>query len=135
MRRFYKKHQQKINYLLVGGWNTVFGYCAFLSLYYLLNQYIHYVFLLMLSNILSVTNAYIGYKIFVFKTKGNYLREYVRFYMVYGVALILNLILLPLAVELLRVDPPSAQGVILWFTVVISYLGHKHFSFKKHTPR
>ena len=86
---------------------------------------------MLVSNILSITNAYIGYKIFVFKTKGNYLKEYLRFYAVYGVSILLNIVLLFLAVELLKANPVVAQAVVIWLTVIISYLGHKHFSFAR----
>jgi putative flippase GtrA len=130
VKDLYQKHQEKVNYLLVGGWNTIFGYLTFVALYYLLHQSIHYLILLIISNILSITNAYVGYKIFVFRTKGNYLKEYLRFYVVYGLALLLNLALLPLVVELLKINPVIAQAIIMFINVVFSYLGHKNFSFR-----
>jgi putative flippase GtrA len=129
MKRLYKKHEEKINYLLVGGWNTVFGYLGFVALYYLFADRVHYLIIFVVSNILSITNAYIGYKTFVFKTRGNYLREYLRFYLVYSGAIALNFILLPVCVELLRLSPPVAQGGLIFINVFFSYFGHKHFSF------
>jgi len=110
IRHLYHKHKEKINYLLVGGWNTVFGYFTFVLLYFLFSQRIHYLFLLVISSILSITNAYIGYKTFVFKTKGNYVREYLRFYLVYGGVMLINFIALPIIVEFTHFSPPIAQG-------------------------
>ena len=130
MFRFYRRHQEKINYLAVGVWNTIFGYLTFLGLYLLFNHVVHYLIILLISNFLSISNAYVGYKIFVFKTKGNYLQEYGRFYLVYGSALLLNFALLPLCVELFKLSPPVAQGGLIFLNVVFSYLGHKNFSFK-----
>lgn len=130
MKQFYERNKQKIDYLLVGGWNTVFGFLAFVVLYYLFGRAVHYLILVVISNILSITNAYIGYKLFVFRTKGHYLREYMRFYVVYGGAMALNLILLPLAVEIFRLSPVIAQGGLMFITVICSYAGHKNFSFK-----
>ena len=66
---------------------------------------------------------------FVFKTKGNYCREYLRFYLVYGASFIANLILMPLFVEVGGMKPIPAQGIILFFSVLFGYVGHKHFSF------
>ena len=129
MHQIYSQHKEKINYLLVGGWNTLFGYAAFLVLYLWLNASVHYLILLVISNILSITNAYIGYKIFVFKTQGNYLKEYLRFYLVYGTALLFNFILLPITVEAFKLSPPVAQAIIIWLTIIFSYFGHKYFSF------
>jgi len=130
IRHLYHRHKEKINYLLVGGWNTVFGYFTFVLLYFLFSQIIHYLFLLVIASILSITNAYIGYKTFVFKTKGNYVREYLRFYLVYGGVMLLNFVTLPIIVKLSHLSPPVAQGGFICITVVFSYFGHKHFSFK-----
>jgi putative flippase GtrA len=131
MRQLYRRHKQKIDYLLVGGWNTVFGYCTFLALYYLLSHRTHYLLLLLVSNIFSITNAYIGYKVFVFKTRGNYLQEYLRFYVVYGTAMALSFVLLPVCVEIFRMSPPLALGGIMFINVAFSYFGHKSFSFRR----
>lgn len=130
MKRVIKKHQEKVKYLIVGGWNTIFGYASFTALYFLLRNFLHYTLVLVISYIIGITNGYIGYKFFVFKTKGNYLREYFRFYLVYGVAFIINLALLPVAVEFLKLNPVLSQGGIIFFTAIIGYLGHKNFSFK-----
>ncbi|MFH1387624.1 MAG: GtrA family protein [bacterium] len=131
MKALYRQHKDKINYLLVGAWNTLFGYCVFLLLYFLFAAKIHYLFLLVFSNILAITNAYIGYKIFVFRTKGNYLKEYLRFYVVYGAAMILNMIILPFVVELFKLSPPIAQTGLMLINIIFSYLGHKYFSFEQ----
>jgi len=129
IRRLYKKHQQKISYLLVGVWNTIFGYAVFVALYFLFVTRVHYLVILLVSNILSITNAYVGYKAFVFKTKGNYLREYLRFYVVYGASMGVNMVYLPVCVEFFRIMPPVAQAGWIFINVIISYLGHRHFSF------
>jgi len=36
---------------------------------------------------------------------------------------------LPFSVEVLRVSPLIAQGIIIIITILISYIGHKNFSF------
>ncbi|NQT30049.1 MAG: GtrA family protein [Candidatus Saganbacteria bacterium] len=130
MKRFYTKHRDKIWYLLVGLWNTLFGYLVFVALYFLLAKKINYMILVVISNILAITNAYIGYKIFVFRTRGNYLKEYLRFYVIYGGAIALNLILLPVLVEFFAVTPIVGQGIVMIVIVVGTYFGHKHFSFR-----
>jgi putative flippase GtrA len=129
VKTLYYQHKQKIDYLMVGVWNTFVGYGSFVVLYYLCGRWIHYIVILILSNVFSITNAYVGYKVFVFKTQGNYLREYGRFYLVYGVILMFNLVLLPIGVEFLRLPPPVVQGGFTFFNVFLSFLGHKHFSF------
>lgn len=129
IRRLYNKHQQKINYVLVGIWNTIFGYSVFVALYFLFGKSVHYMFIWVVSTVLSITNAHIGFKSFVFRTRGNYLQEYLRFYVVYSGSMVLNLVLLPLCVEMFRITPPVAQAGIICIGAVVNYLGHKHISF------
>ncbi len=131
IKKLYQRHQEKINYLAVGAWNTLFGYVFFALLYFLFGKTLHYLVLLVLANIVSITNSYLGYKFFVFKTKGNYLREYLRVYMVYGVAMLINLALLPLVVEGLKINPVPAQGFLVFVNVIFSYFGHKKISFRR----
>lgn len=124
------KYQQKTLYLFVGGWNTLFGFITYSLFYYFLSDTVHYLILLIPVNIISITNAYICYKLWVFKTVGNYLREYLRFYFVYGIGFIINLLLMAVLVELIYLNPIAAQAITAIVTVIISYLGHKNYSFK-----
>lgn len=125
-----KKHKEKIMFLIAGAWNTIFGYFIFALLFYLLSAKVHYMILLAVSYIFSITNAYLSYKYFVFKTKGNVVTEYFRFYVIYGIAFLANLALLPVFVELLHVHPLMSQALIIVLTMIISYFGHKNFSFR-----
>lgn len=129
MKKFLNLHEEKIRFLLVGGWNTLLGFVLFVVLYDLLHDMIHYSIILTISYFLGISQAYLCYKFLVFSTKGNYLKEYLRFYMVYAVAFTINLAMLPLLVEVLKITPIVSQGVIVLITVIISYVGHKNFSF------
>jgi putative flippase GtrA len=126
-------------YLLVGLWNTVFGYGMFALFTALLNPILShsYMWASALASLLNITVAYLGYKWFVFKTKGNYLREWLRCVAVYGSGIALGLIVLPILVFAIRhntrldAQAPYIAGAILTaFTVLYSFLGHKHFSFR-----
>jgi putative flippase GtrA len=129
LRQLYVRNKQKVNYLLVGAWNTIFGYGSFALLYLLFSHAVHYLVLFIISYLVSITNSYIGFKLFVFRTKGNYLHEYLRFYLIYGTIMLLNLGLLPLSVALFNVSPLVAQAGFILFSTAGSYLGHKYFSF------
>lgn len=123
--------RQEVRYLIAGGWNTVFGYGVYAGLLYLFQPWVHYMVIAVAGNVLAITMAYATHKLFVFRTKGNVLREYVRFYGVYGVTAVLGLAALPFCVEVLGMSPYVAPLLIMGVTVAVSYLGHKHFSFKK----
>jgi putative flippase GtrA len=128
-RRLRAYHEQ-ILYLGVGGWNTLFGYLNFALLYYLLSDRTSVVVILLVSYALSITNAYVCYRYIVFRSTGSLRREIPRFTSVYLVALAANLVVLPLALRLLPVNAYVVQALFTAVVVVVSYLGHKHFSFR-----
>jgi putative flippase GtrA len=96
-------------YLLVGVFNTVFGYVTFVVALSLLNVITPQRFLyltVMLASVaalpLNITVAYFGYKFFVFRTQGNYLREWLKCFAVYGTSMIPNLLALSAITRLLQ---------------------------------
>ncbi len=94
--RFYFGHREQLLYLVVGGWNTLFGYLVWATLQFLLGDYLHYfVVIIVLAWPIAVLNAYLGYRYIVFRSHGPVLRELPRFSLVYVVTLVVNLALLP----------------------------------------
>jgi hypothetical protein len=65
-------------YLLVGMWNTLFGYSTFAALTPLPKPHVpqNYILAAALSRLRNTSVTFLGYKWFVFRTKGNYLREW-----------------------------------------------------------
>ena len=126
-------------YLLVGAFNTVFGYSLFAVLNFCLQGLGSYSYMLasLLSNLIAISAAFLGYKWFVFKTKGNYLKEWLRCIAVYSSAMLLTLAGLPILVPLLRhfmvqrpqAAPYLAAAIMAVITVIASFFGHKHISF------
>jgi len=126
------------SYLAVGACNTIFGYGCFALFTLLLTPILAYGYVLagLLANLFSITFAFFGYKWFVFKTKGNYLKEWIRCVGVYAVSMILSAAALPLVVGIIRRQPGHdrsapyiAGAVVLVFSVVFSFFGHRHISF------
>ena len=118
-------------FLITGVWNTLFGLLVYTLLYTWLHKHVHYLVLMIPANILAITNAYIGYKLFVFKTRGHIIREYLRFYVVYGVSIGMNFLIMFIMVDGLGVHPLISQFVGVGITTVCSYIGHRHFSFSR----
>ena len=123
---------KRVRYLLAGGWNTLFGYCVGVLFYYLLHNYLHTLVIIVLANILNISMSFLTYKIFVFKNRGNLLSEYVRCYVVYGNIAIVGMLLIWLMVDFFMVPFWIAQALILLITVIISYVAHARFTFKKN---
>jgi putative flippase GtrA len=131
----YKQHHAEIGritrFLLTGGWNTVFGVGIYALLYACLHKYVHYLVLLIPANILAITNAYVGYKLFVFRTRGNIWREYLRCYVVYGGAMLLGALIMFILVDGFGWNPVVSQVVCVAVTTVCSYFSHRNYSFGK----
>lgn len=131
-------HHKKVRFVLVGVWNTIFGYLVFVACDYLFERlfsprYVAYMSAAVLSNILAITNAYIFHKHITFQStvrgKG-VLIEFARFFSTYLFCMILGLILLPVSVEALGIEPRISAALLIPVTTVISYIGHARFSFR-----
>jgi putative flippase GtrA len=120
---------QFVRYLCVGVFNTFFGYLSYVIILTLLNAalpvrllYITVVLASVLSQPLCITVAYLGYKFFVFRTKGNYLREWLKCFAVYGTAMIPGLVALS---ALTRYLQSVIRGHAVWLHGMLAVLeGH-----------
>jgi putative flippase GtrA len=128
--RFYFRRREQVLYLVVGGWNTVFGYGVWALLQYLLGDHLHYLVIVLLAWPIAVLNAYLCYRHIVFRSRGPVLRELPRFSFVYLLALIVNVALLPVALRVLPLNIYLAQALLTVLVVVCGYLGHKYYSFR-----
>jgi putative flippase GtrA len=122
----------------VGACNTIFGYGCFALFTLLLSPIFSYGYVLasLLANLFSITFAFFGYKWFVFKTKGNYFKEWIRCVGVYASSMILSTAALPFVVGIIRHQtsynrgaPYIAGAIVLVISVVFSFFGHRHISF------
>jgi putative flippase GtrA len=127
-----------VRYLAVGACNTIFGYGCFALFTLLLSPFLSYGYVLasLLANLFSITFAFFGYKWFVFKTHGNYLKEWIRCVGVYAGSMILSAAALPFVVGVIRRQPGHdrsapyiAGAIVLVFAIVFSFFGHRHMSF------
>lgn len=129
-----------VRYLLVGVWNTAFGYGAFVFFAWWFSlrwpQY-GYIAGGVVSSVLSISVAFLGYKKFVFKTKGNYWQEWLRCMAVYGSGIAIGSVILPGVVFVIRhmttIDkkaPYVAAAFMSVFNVIYNFLGNRRFSFR-----
>ena len=128
--RFYSRRREQLLYLVVGGWNTAFGYGSWALIQFLLGGYLHYLVVIVLAWPIAVLNAYLGYRYIVFRSQGPVLEELPRFSLVYLATLLVNLALLPVALSVLPFSIYVVQALFTAVVVVCSYLGHKYYSFR-----
>ena len=135
MRRFLDRlmRDQRIRFLLVGGTNTVVGYVVYsaLTLWVFHDVPFGYLISLAISYAVAIVLAFVLYRRFVFKVTGNVVQDFLRFVTVYLLAIGVNTVLLPLFVEVLHVHPLLAQLIVLVITTLMSFFGHRTFSFRR----
>ena len=148
--------KQVIRFLAVGIWNTAFALILSMILVAFYSHILPARWTLFTANCasitakpISITMAFLCYKHFVFHTKGNYLKEWIKCFAVYGVGTIPEMVALPLVTKFFLLvplgiltplfvhahvsNPPAVLSllVVAVFTAIYSYFAHKKFSFKR----
>jgi hypothetical protein len=139
-----------IRYLLAGAVNMLFGICDTLALTKFLlvlnpsQPKLMATAAVLFTSFFNIAFSFLTYKWFVFKTKGNYLKEYLRSLIVYLPSIGLNTFAVaPLSAALSFLDVPvarltSIRGGSVYLAIVLlvattftlSFFGHKHVSFR-----
>jgi len=121
----FEKHISR--FIFVGILNTIVGYGAYFILLHL-NMY--YMVALLISSVIGITHSFIWNKKWTFKSKGDVRKESFKFISVYGIAFLINLVTLAFFVEKLMLNPKIAQVFALGLVTMISFIGHKYWSFR-----
>ncbi len=129
---------QRVAFLIVGGVNTLIGFGLFVAFDLAFGRAVDRAIgpilgslvTLACAHVISVLIAFVLYRRFVFRVRGHVLRDLARFESVYLVAIGVNAVLLPALVGFGAPRIP-AQAAIVVLTTVISYLGHRFFSFRR----
>jgi putative flippase GtrA len=123
---------QRVAFLIVGCFNTANGFALFVLFHLILgNGFVRYMTTLLLAHVFAVTCAFFLHRRFVFRVRGHLLLDAVRFEAVNLGALGLNAALLPFFVEVAGFGVVLAQLFAGGAVVVLSYLGHSLFSFRR----
>ncbi|MDE1162437.1 MAG: GtrA family protein [Acidobacteriaceae bacterium] len=141
---------QVLRYLAVGVVNTLFGYGLFALTLYLLTHALpsHWLALTavlasIISTPLNITISYFNYKLWVFKTRGNHLQEWLKAFGVYGVSMLPGLLALSALTRLLQYvlhsHEPFGKGtagylagaITTGFSVILGFIGHRKVTFRQ----
>lgn len=124
------RHQTKVRFLVAGVFNTVIGLAVYPALYFLAAPMkLHYLVILVVSQIVCVTIAFLTSKFLVFRTEGNYLQESGKFLMFHLSYFLVNLAALPALVEFAGMNPVWAQTLFAVLVIVTSYFWHSRITF------
>ena len=130
---------QKIRFLLVGGFNTVFAYLVlnFLNILFglLLKDTFSPVVIaniaLIIQYILTINVSFITMRYYVFQSHGDWYKEWLKAWSVYIFLYLINAPVLTFMMTILGWSTWVAQGIYLIFSTIITFLLHKYYSFRK----
>jgi putative flippase GtrA len=126
MNALYRKlNQPFIRFLVVGGINTLFGYGLFALFLFL---HLHYAIASLLSTIVGVLFNFKTTGRLVFQSNDN--RLIVRFFAVYGMVYVLNVLLLK-GFKWMGLNLYISGAILILPLAVVSYLLNKRLVFKK----
>jgi putative flippase GtrA len=134
VRELARKHEEKLRFLIVGVWNVVFS----LGVLYLMERYIPHDpgsplqrQLILTGNwVIAVTQNFFSFKLLVFRTKGRWLTEYARMYVTYFLTFIVQSLLIQTISATFHVSMVVANIPTIFVVTILSYLGHKYFTFR-----
>ncbi len=117
--------------MVIGGVNTVVAYGLFVVFEVLSGG--RYLVSLGLAYLLATLLAFVLHRRFTFGVVGRsgIVADFLRFESVYVVMFVFNAIALHLAIVVAGWPSLLAQAVIVVITTIVSYLGHKFFSFRR----
>lgn len=118
-------------FLVAGVWNTAFGYLTFAALYLFFSQSLHYLIIAVVAQAVAVTQAFVLHRRFVFGSAGNWKAEFLRYNLSVTGIFLFGLVGLSVCIEQFGFNPLLAQAAVTGVCVVVSYLLHRDYSFRK----
>jgi putative flippase GtrA len=124
---------ERVRFVLVGGVNTLLGYGLFAAFWLSAGDGIGYLGSLYASYAVAIVAAFALHRRFTFRVHGtgSVIVDFLRFASVHVVSLVINTAALPLLVEAGGLYPLLAQAIVVVVTTLVSYFGHKLFSFRR----
>ena len=119
-----------IRFIIIGGINAAISYVIFIIAILLLGKG-HYQICVALQWILSSVPSYLNQKFFVFCTKGNYVKEYLKCCSTWVVSYFLNAITLEVLVRYVLKNVFIAQLLSIFIVSIVTYILFKVFAFRR----
>ncbi len=120
---------QLMKFSVVGVVNTLIHYALFYLLYSVFGVY--HLLASTIGFIAAVINSFFFNKYWTFNSKSPYLgQQFVRFFIVSLLGLLINLMTMALLVEWLLIDPLLAQLAAIGLTLLVNFSGNKWWVFR-----
>lgn len=131
----WRRLDQRVRYLVVGGWNSVVAYGVFAVCWFMLHELVAPSAVVLIAYAISSLNGYVTFRYLVFTASGHPVREYLRYQAVYLPILALNAVALPVALALTGANAYLLQLLFAVVAIVLGYLGNRFFVFRRRATR
>lgn len=123
-------HDQRVRFVLVGGWNTAFGYLVFAAVHLLAGERLGPMGTLVAAYGIALPQAFATQKWIVFRdASAAWQRQFLRFSLVNTLTFLANAGLLALGSWLWPGRALVVQAAAVATLTIVSFIAHKYFSF------
>jgi putative flippase GtrA len=133
---------EKLRFLLVGGFNTVFAWSVLAGLDWSLNKLntatgwnFPTIWVanaaLIVQYLITINFSFITMRYYVFRSHGNILKEWAKAWSVYISIYLINAPSMSFLMWAFDLQAWQAQGIYLIFSTIITFILHKYYSFKQ----
>ena len=144
LENFWFSINQKIRFLLVGGFNTGTSFLIYYAFLYITREQVA----LLLMNVININISIMTMRYYVFQSKGNFGREYAKAFSSYILLYFINTGLLAFFVRVIHfkewlpadsiilmlpnLNKAAAQLCCIVIITFLTFFIHKYFSFRKN---
>lgn len=118
-----------MRFLVIGCVNAGIAYLIYAVCVFFIGAE-HYKLCATLQWVLSSFTSYFNQKFFVFCTKGNYIKEYIKCCSTWAISYVLNIVLLEIFVRFIIKNVYIAQFISMFLVSLVTYVLFKVFAFK-----
>ena len=120
-----------LRFLAVGAFNFAFGYGIFALFWFLFGgEWLDWV-IVIVTTVIGITESFLTHRFITYRATGCWWREYLRFYVVYGLQTLVNLAVIRVCVTILGWNAYAVQLITLVALTIASYWAHKLYSFNE----
>jgi putative cell wall teichoic acid glycosylation protein gtcA len=129
----YKKYEEIVNYIVVGGMTTIISILSYYLFRIILssNTNLNVQISTILSWIVAVTFAYFANRIFVFKSNNSRKTEAVKFVTSRIMSLLIEMLVMFILTSVVKINDKVAKVLVQFIIVILNYLFSKIFVFKR----
>lgn len=130
IKKFWLNLSDKIRFCIIGVINAIIAYLIYVFFLFILGKAFYQISLI-LSWVISSVSSFLLHRFFVFRVKGNILKQYIKCLMTWIVAYFINAVLLEIFVKNFHINPYISQIIATGLAAIFSFVAFKLVAFKK----